>query len=49
MAGIQTFSTLSEAMRAGFHYWDKTENGILVRTRTAAGWALAIVTMKPAR
>ena len=41
--GIVRFETLAEAVRAGFEAFDRTENGYLVRTRTAAGWALAIV------
>lgn len=43
MSGIQTFKTLKEAIAAGFHVYDKTSFGYLVRTRTAAGYALAIV------
>jgi hypothetical protein len=43
MSGIRTFATLGEAMRAGFYVYDKVPNGYLVRTRTAAGYALAIV------
>jgi len=43
MAGILVFNSLAEALRAGFEPYDKTERGYLVRMRTAAGWALAIV------
>jgi hypothetical protein len=43
MAGIMVFSSIGEAMRAGFQVYDRTSNGYLVRTRTAHGWALAIV------
>ena len=43
MAGIIVFDSLAEALRAGFELYDKTERGYLVRMRTAAGWALALV------
>jgi hypothetical protein len=43
MAGIVVFSSVSEALRAGFQIYDRTSSGYLVRTRTARGWALALV------
>jgi hypothetical protein len=43
MAGIMVFSSISEALRAGFEVCDRTSRGCLVRTRTSRGWALAIV------
>jgi hypothetical protein len=43
MAGILEFKTLADALRAGFHVYDRTEQGYLVRTRTARGWAMALV------
>jgi hypothetical protein len=43
MAGITIFSSVSEALRAGFQIYDRTNSGYLVRTRTARGWALAVV------
>jgi hypothetical protein len=46
MAGIQVFKTLADALRAGYTVYDRTEHGYLVRTRTAAGWAMAIVTCR---
>jgi hypothetical protein len=46
MPGIQVFKTLADALRAGYHVYDRTEHGYLVRTRTAAGWAMAIVTCR---
>jgi hypothetical protein len=46
MAGIVVFETLAEALRAGYQAFDRTEDGILVRTRTARGWALALVKMR---
>jgi hypothetical protein len=46
MAGLVVFKNLSEALRAGFEVYDKTENGYLVRLRTENGWALAVVISK---
>ena len=43
MAGITVFSSVSEALRAGFQVYDRTSYGYLVRMRTARGWALAVV------
>jgi hypothetical protein len=43
MAGILVFESLREALAAGYHVYGRTENAILVRTRTAQGWALAMV------
>jgi hypothetical protein len=45
MAGIVTFTSLTEAIRAGFQVYDRTSEGYLVRTRTSAGWALAVVVL----
>jgi hypothetical protein len=41
--GILTFKTLGEAIRAGYQVYDRIPDGFLVRTRTDAGWALALV------
>jgi|GEM_PF-405588 len=46
MPGIMVFKTLADALRAGYHVYDRTDHGYLVRTRTAAGWAMAIVTCR---
>jgi hypothetical protein len=43
MSGIIVFKTLAEALRAGYEVYDRTRDGYLVRTRTSAGWAIAIV------
>jgi hypothetical protein len=43
MAGIRVFSSLSDALQAGFRVYDRTSYGYLVRTRTPHGWALAVV------
>lgn len=47
MPGIVRFKSVAEALRAGYQVYDKTKDGYLVRTRTAAGWAMAIVECKP--
>lgn len=41
--GIVVFRSLAEAVRYGFHEYARTDDGYLVRTRTSAGWALALV------
>jgi hypothetical protein len=46
MYGIMTFSSLSYALHAGFQVYERTSEGYLVRTRTAAGWALAVVRVR---
>ena len=43
MPGLVVFKSLSEAIRAGFQVCGSTSTGYLVRARTAAGWALALV------
>ncbi len=43
--GLLVFHTLSDAVRNGFQVYDRTSDGYLVRTRTDAGWALAIVSI----
>lgn len=47
MSGLQVFHSLEEAIKAGYQVYDRTSDGYLVRTRTAAGWAIAIVKIKP--
>ena len=46
MAGLMVFKSLADALRAGFQIYDRTQEGYLVRTRTANGWAMAVVTCK---
>lgn len=41
--GIVLFSSLAAALRAGFHVYDRTAEGYLVRQRTQGGWAIALV------
>jgi hypothetical protein len=47
MAGLMVFKSLAEALRAGYQVYDRTADGYLVRTRTSAGWAIAVVTCRP--
>jgi hypothetical protein len=44
--GIRRFCSLSEAIKAGYEVYDRTEVGYLVRTRTVRGWALAVVVLR---
>jgi hypothetical protein len=46
MSGLMVFKSLADALRAGFQIYDRTQDGYLVRTRTANGWAMAIVTCR---
>ena len=41
--GFVVFKSLNEAVAAGYHVFDRTSDGLLVRIRTGAGWALAFV------
>ena len=43
MAGVVVFKSLSEALRAGYHVYERTSSGYLVRMRTGNGWAMAVV------
>jgi hypothetical protein len=43
MQGLTIFPSLTEALNAGFHVYDRTSTGYLMRLRTSAGWALALV------
>ena len=47
--GITVFNTVAAAMREGFEIWDRTEYGHLARTRTAAGFAFAMVVLRAAK
>jgi hypothetical protein len=40
--GLVVFSSLAEAIRAGYHVLDRTAVSHLVGTRTEAGWAPAL-------
>jgi hypothetical protein len=43
---MTTFKSVAAALRAGFHVYDRTEYGFLVRIRTSRGWALAVVDLR---
>jgi hypothetical protein len=47
MSGMMVFHCLADAIRAGYQVYDRTSDGYLVRTRTASGWAIALVSCKP--
>jgi hypothetical protein len=47
--GITVFRSVADAMRHGYEIWDRTEYGYLARTRTARGYAFAIVVVRNAR
>jgi hypothetical protein len=46
MPGLMTFDSLAAAIRAGFSVYDRTETGCIVRMRTSAGWAMALVEVR---
>ena len=46
MHGVITFRSVSEALRAGYHVYDRTDTGYLVRTNTKDGWAMALVLLQ---
>ena len=41
--GIMIFKTIEDAIKAGFHMYDKTSDGYIVRTKTDHGMAMALV------
>jgi hypothetical protein len=43
MAGLMVFDSVADALKAGFQIYDRTQDGYLVRARTARGWAMALV------
>ena len=48
MSGLMIFSSVTEALRAGYHVYDRTADGYLVRIQTRNGWAMALVNCKRA-
>ena len=46
MQAILTFQSVGQALRAGYHIYDRTSDGYLVRARTPRGWALAMVLLR---
>ena len=47
MSGLVVFTSLREALNAGYHVYGRTERGYLARLRTDGGWALALVECIP--
>jgi hypothetical protein len=43
MSLMPEFPSLISALRAGYQVYDRAPNGYFVRTRTASGWAVALV------
>jgi hypothetical protein len=37
------FHSINDAVKAGFQIYDRNDTGYLVRIKTSAGWALALV------
>lgn len=37
------FRSVTDALRAGYQIYDRTQTGYLVRIKTKRGWALALV------
>ena len=47
MQGVVVFSSVAEALEAGYQIYGKTDDGYLARLRTAKGWALALIVIAP--
>jgi hypothetical protein len=43
--GVLVFNSLRSALNAGYMICDRTSTGYTVRTRTARGWAMAVVVL----
>lgn len=43
MSGLVVFTSLREALNAGYHIYGRSERGYLARLRTEHGWALALI------
>lgn len=43
MSGVVVFTSVRDALKAGYHIYGKTEDGYVARIRTQGGWALALV------
>jgi hypothetical protein len=46
MAGLVVFRSLHEAIGQGYQIAERTEDGYLVRIKTPAGWATALVELR---
>jgi hypothetical protein len=42
MPGLVVFPSLAAALRAGYQIFDRTSDGYVVRTKTAAGWGYGV-------
>ena len=47
MQGVLTFSSLAQALHAGFQVYYLTDHGYVVRSQTSAGWTVAVVNHDP--
>lgn len=43
MSGLVVFHSLKDALEAGYQVYDRTNEGYLLRKKTIAGWAMALV------
>jgi hypothetical protein len=41
--GLMVFSSVADAVRAGYRVYDRTRDGYIVRTNINGRWALAVV------
>jgi hypothetical protein len=48
MSGLVVFSSLRDALNAGYHIYGRSQRGYLARLRTDGGWAMALVECVPA-
>jgi lipid-binding SYLF domain-containing protein len=47
MPGIWVFSSLTEALKAGFQIYDRNSDGYVVRRQGPNGWEQALVVLRP--
>lgn len=47
MQGLAVYHSMASALAAGYHVWDKTADGYLLRIRLAQGFAFALLVLKP--
>ncbi len=43
--GILAFTSLNQAFRAGYHLYERTEHGYIVRMRAGERWVFAAVVL----
>ena len=46
MHGMRVFRSLAEAIREGYSVYDRFADGYVVRIKTSAGWAMALVALR---